>query len=55
MSIFIGKVLFRAEKILRTVFPSSLEVAILAKSSKRFAYPEFISLGFTSFVAIKSP
>ena len=37
------------------VFPSSFEVLIFAKSSKRFAYPAFISIGLISSEEIKSP
>ena len=55
ISIFMGKVLFRAEKILIIVFPSFFEVFILAKLSKRFAYPAFISIGLTSSEETKSP
>ena len=55
MSIFIGKVLFKVEKILTTVFPPSLEVLIFAKLSKRFAYPAFISIGLILSEEIKSP
>ena len=55
MSIFMGKVLFKAEKILTIVFPSSLEVLIFAKLSKRFAYPAFISIGFDIIGGNKSP
>ena len=55
MSIFIGKVLFKAEKILTIVFPSFFVVLRLAKLSKRFAYPLFISIGLISSEEIKSP
>ena len=54
MSIFIGKVLFKAEKILTIVFPSSFEVLIYAKLSKRFAYPAFIFIGLILSEEIKS-
>ena len=53
--IFIGKVLFKAEKTLTIVLPPSVNVSTFAKLSNRFAYPSFIFVGSILSVDIKSP